>query len=81
MKLFRVIILQYSDLVREKNDLANYLPPSSMKGQEYDEVDQAVRDKEFSENEICIATKDVLPTSMRDEIDNKDKDYLSVTHK
>ena len=36
MKLYRVIILQYADHVREIHDIAKYLTPSPKKGDMYD---------------------------------------------
>ena len=62
------------------HDLSKHLPTPLMKGQEYDEEDQAVRVKELSKNEICVATKDGLPTSVQDKLEDKDKDYCSMTH-
>ena len=52
-----------------------------MKGQEYDEADWAIYDKEFSDNDIWIANKYRLQKSMKDEVEDKDKDYHSVPHK
>ena len=51
-----------------------------MKGGEYDQEDRAVLNKEFSEYDICVATKDGLPTSMQDELDYKYNYYCSVPH-
>ena len=48
------------------HDLAKYLTPPSMKGEGYYQADWTVRDKEFSENDIRVATRDELPTSMQD---------------
>ena len=52
-----------------------------MKDREYNAEDCYIRDKELSENEICVATRDGLPSSTQYELDNKDKYYHSVTHK
>ena len=79
-KPFRVFILQYSKGFREINNLFKYLPPSPMKGEEYDEADWSVRDKQFSENQIHVKTKDRLLKSMQDELEDKDKDYWSIPH-
>ena len=81
MKPVRVGILQYAECVCEMNELAKYLPPPSMKDQEYDEADWAIYDKEFSDNDIWIANKYRLQKSMKDELEDKDKDYHSVPHK
>ena len=48
------------------HELSKYLTPPSMNGKEYDEADWAVHEKELSENDIWVATTDVLPTSMQD---------------
>ena len=63
------------------HDLDNYLPLTLMKGQDYAEAYWSVRDNELSDNDIFVITKDGLPTSIQDEMDKKDKDYLSVSHK
>ena len=81
LKPFVLIILQYNQRVREMHDLDNYLPLTLMKGQDYAEAYWSVRDNELSDNDIFVITKDGLPTSIQDEMDKKDKDYLSVSHK
>ena len=48
------------------HDLDKYLPPPLMKGQEYNDAYWDVRDKSFSDNNIIVATRVVLPTSMQD---------------
>ena len=60
--------------------LAKYVPPPLNKGGGYDQSDWAVCDKELSEDDIHVATKDVLPTSMQDEMEYKYKDYQSLPH-
>ena len=70
MKPFRVIILQYAEHIREIHDLANYLPPPSMKGMSFESTSWDIRDKLFSDNYICIATKDRLSTYMQDELED-----------
>ena len=42
---FMVRILQYAERVWELHNLAKYLPPPSMKGDEYDQADWDVNDK------------------------------------
>ena len=64
LKPFIVGIIQYADHIHEMHDIGKYLPPSSMKGQEYDEAYWAVRDKELFENDIHVATKYGLPLYM-----------------
>ena len=80
MKPFRVFIINYNERVREIHNLEKYLPPPLMKGQDYNEADWEVRDKGLSENNICVAARDGLPISMRDELDEKDKYYQYVPH-
>ena len=64
LKPFRFGILQYSGHVREMHNLAKYLPPPSMKGEEYDEADWNICSKQFSEDEICVETRDRVPKYM-----------------
>ena len=66
MKPFIFRIIQFTEHICEMHELAKYITPPSMKGKEYDEADWDVHDKELSENDICVATTDVLPTSMQD---------------
>ena len=61
-------------------DFAKYLPPPSMKSKIYEADNWKVRDQEFTVSEIRVAIKDGLPTSMQDELDNHQDDYLSLTH-
>ena len=74
MKPFRVRIIQYADLDK-------YLPPSLVKGDEYNKEDWDFRDKELYEYEICIKTKDWLLTPMQNKMKYKDKDYIPFSHK
>ena len=71
---FRFVILHYSEQIHEMHNLANYLPPTSMKGREYDETDWNVCDKELADHEICATSRGELPTSMKDELDDKIQD-------
>ena len=69
VKPFRVGIIHYTENIHEMHDLYelnNYQPPPSMKGQEYNEADWSIREKYLSEDEISVATKARLPTSMQD---------------
>ena len=75
LKPFKVVILQYAERVREMRDLAMYLPPPSIKGDEYDQTYWTVHEKEFPEYEIVFATRDSHPTSMQDGMDDKDNYY------
>ena len=80
MNPFRVGILQYAQFVFELYDLENYLPPPSYKGGGYDQSDWTVRDKELFEDDMHIATIDVLITSIQDDMDDKEKHYFSLSH-
>ena len=51
-----------------------------MKGERYESANWDVRDKGLSKNEICVAIKDVLPSSMKDELEDNQEDYSSFTH-
>ena len=51
---------QSSERICDIHDLAKYLPPTSVKGQEENDSDSYVHDKYFSENEIHVATRDRL---------------------
>ena len=47
VKPFHVMILCYTKRGREMNDLANYLPPPSMKGERYEADYWKVHNQEF----------------------------------
>ena len=81
MKPFKVGIIKYNERVREIHNLEKYLPPPLMKGQEYNEADWEVRDKGLSDNNIRVTTRNKLPISMQDELDEKDKYYRYVPHR
>ena len=69
----RVGIIQYDERICEMHDLYKYPPPPWIKGDSYDQADWTIRNKEFSECEISVETRYGLPTSMQDEIDDKDQ--------
>ena len=73
-------ILQYADHIHDIHNLAKYLPTPSLKGGDYNQADWAVREKEWSEYEIRVETKDWVPTSIQDEMEDKDKEYRSLPH-
>ena len=68
VKPFRIVSLQYAERVREIHYLANSLPPTSMIGYDQGQLDWSVCDKEISEYDIRVETKDELPTCMQDEM-------------
>ena len=80
MKPFRLGILQYAERVREMHDIVKFLPSPSKNGYEYDQVDWNVRDKEFSEGDICVATKDSFPASIQDFMEDTENYYPSFAH-
>ena len=80
MKPFRVAILQYPDTVRNMHVLAKYPPPPSIESREYNEAYWSVCETYLSENDIHVATRDRLPTSIQDELENKSQDYRPVSH-
>ena len=45
VKLFRVGIIQYSEIIHEMHDLNKFLPPYLKKGYEYDQSYWTIRDK------------------------------------
>ena len=51
-----------------------------MKLDEYNKADWSVCDKQWSDYDIRVAAKDVLPTSMQGEMEDKDKGYWSFPH-
>ena len=57
------------------HDLAKNLPPLLMKGGEYDQEDFIICNKELSEHEIRVSTKDRLPTSIQYEFEDKYEDF------
>ena len=72
---FRLSILQYSERVRQMYDIDKVLPPHPKKRGELDQKYQSVHNKQFTEDEIRVATKDALCISMKYIIDNKYKYY------
>ena len=80
LKPFSVSILQYAECVRQMHELDKYLTPPSNKGDIYDQSNWRVRDYDFTEDNIHITIKDVIPTSMQDEMEGKDR-VFSLPHK
>ena len=78
VKTFRSGILQYTKRVHEMHDLKNYLPPLQMKGVSFESARWDACDKEFSNQVICVSTKDGIPSSMQDELEDNHEDYLSI---
>ena len=57
VKPFKIKILRYAERMCEMNDLANYLPPPSMKGKSAEEANWNVRIQEFMVSGIQFAIK------------------------
>ena len=57
---YRVSILHYVKRVRNMHDIDNFLPLPSRKGDKFDQENWKVRNKEFSDDEICVATNYVI---------------------
>ena len=62
------------------HNLAKYKPPTSMKGNSFDEASWKVRNKELSVYENRVAIKDGLPSSMQDNLEDNKEDYRPLTH-
>ena len=62
------------------HDLDKFLPPPLNKGDKYDQLYWNAHNKELSEDDICVATKDGLLSSMQDEMEDKGKYYISFHH-
>ena len=75
MNTYRVIILQHSERVHEIYDLNEYVTPPLKKGDMFDQENWNICDCNFTKDEIRIVTKDGVPTSMQDEMDDKDAYY------
>ena len=64
----------------EMHDLEKYLPPPLKKGERCKVDNWKVRDQEFTVSEIREVIKYGLPSSMQDELNDHQEDYLSLTH-
>ena len=51
-----------------------------MKGVGFKEDSWEVRNKGFSKDVIWVATKEGIPLSMQDELEDTHEEYLSITH-
>ena len=80
MKPFRVVTFQYAERVCDLHYLAKYLSPPSTKGVSFESASWDVRDKEFSNKAIRVATKGRLSLSILDELEDNRKDYCSILH-
>ena len=62
------------------HNLEKYLPPTSMKGDRYEAANWKFCEQEFTISDICVAIKGGLPSSMHNELEDNQEDYLSLTH-
>ena len=51
-----------------------------MKGERYESDNWDARNKELSDNEICVAIKDIILSSMQDDLEDNQEDYCSLDH-
>ena len=57
-----------------------FLPPTRKKGGEHQEADWILRDKDFTDDYIRMETRDGIMPSIRENIEDKDKDYWTLPH-
>ena len=76
----KVKILCYTKRVIEMHELAKYLPPPRMKGKSTEASTWTACNQEFTVSEIRLVIKDGLPSSMRDELEDHQEDYSSLTY-
>ena len=80
VKTFCIKIIRYANSVRYMHDLAKYLTPYSTKDVSAEADNWTVRNQEFMVSEVCLAIKDRLPSYMKDELEDHQEDYRSLTH-
>ena len=71
LKPFRVEILRYAEQVQEMHDLAKHLHTLSLKGESYEADNWKVHDKTLYVDGIWVAIKYRLPSSIQDELEDK----------
>jgi hypothetical protein len=74
-KPFKWSMVKYCERIRELYDSLQYLPPHSLKGEEYKEADWVSLEKVPLEQTIRLSIRDGLPAVMQDELDQKETDY------
>ena len=79
-KPFRVIIIQSEKCVFEMHYISKYLPPTSKKGDLYHQEDWRLVNRDLTEYNICVDTKDVPSQSMYDETEDKYRYYYNLSH-
>ena len=80
VKSFRVSILHCEEHIFEIQNLAKYLPPPSKKGDIFNQSYWRVHNREFTENEHWVKTKDSIPPYIQYEIEYKDNGYHYLPH-
>ena len=80
VKPFHVVILCYTERVQDTHDLEKHLTPPEMKSNFYEADNWKVCYKYFYVDDIQVWIKDGLCSSMRDELEDNQEDYRSLTH-
>ena len=80
VKPFKVKFLHYAKHVRKMYELANYLPPPSMKGNSDNSANWIICNQKFTAGEVRLAIKDRFPSSMQDELEDHPEEYFSLTY-
>ena len=70
--------MKYCERIRELYDSLQYLPPHSLKGEEYKEADWVNLEKVPLEHTICLSIRDGLPAVIQNELDQKETDYQLI---
>ena len=78
-KTFKWNMVKYCEIIREQYNSLQYLPPHSLKNEEYKEADWANLEKVPLEGIIRCSIHDGLPCAMQDELDQKETDYRLMT--
>ena len=74
-KPFKWSMVKYCERIRELYDSLQYLPPHSLKGEEYKEADWVNLEKVPLEHIIRLSIRDGLPAVMQNKLDQKETDY------
>ena len=80
VKPFKVKILRYSERIREMHGLDKCLPTPLLKGEIAIEANWNFFNQELTASDIQLAIKNVLPKSMRYELDDHPEEYPSLNY-
>ena len=80
LKKYKHVLVGCKEHIREMNELEKYLSPPLMKGGEFEQAYWNSHRKVFNEDVIRVTTKDKLPKSMQDELEDKNEDYSPIPH-